>query len=137
MALRPSYADWLKGSASALGASNGGTNAKVAEQMEWSGNTPQIPNVGQMLDHEQLIDEVESAIPQLGLHPLRVLKGEILPKGMVQNSSMILINLGSEMMHINQAQIQPHIDHLTCHTNIGKFIGHRLDNVAQIMGWQA
>ena len=77
---------------------------------------------------------MESAIPQLGLHALRVLKGEILPKGMVEKSSRILINLGSKMMDIDQARIQPHIDHLTCHTNIGKFNGHRLDNVAQIIG---
>lgn len=52
MALQPSYADWLKGLASALEASNGGTIANGAEQHEWSGSTPQIPIVGQMLDHE-------------------------------------------------------------------------------------
>lgn len=63
MALQPSYADWLKGLASALEASNGGTIANGAEQHEWSGSTPQIPIVGQMLDHEQLNDEVESVIP--------------------------------------------------------------------------
>ena len=84
------------------------------------------------MDQEELIEAVESTIPPTNLNLIRVIKGEMWPKGLLCNNYGILINLEPNMVHIYQAKIQLQIGHLTNHMIVGKFIGHRLDNATQV-----
>jgi hypothetical protein len=58
-----------------------------------------------MMVHETLFEAMEDAIPQLNLNPLRLVEGETLHEGLVQNNSGILMNLGSKVMQIDHMDI--------------------------------
>ena len=92
----------------------------------------QTTNVDPMIVQGTLFEDMENVIPQLNLNPLRSVEGETLPEGLVKNNSRILMKLGSKVVQIDHMNIQLQIDHLTQCILIGKFIGHKLDNAAQI-----